>query len=204
MPGAIDGAVDGLRLALANLRESVAGVPTLRIGVTGLSRAGKTVFIASVVHALTEGGALPAFRAHSSGRIARVRLAPQPDANVPRFQVEEHIDAIARLRRWPSSTRAISQVRLMIEYEDRRAKRRRLALDIVDYPGEWLLDLPLLNMDFRAFSNEAVELAALPLRAPLAARWLGGRPLDGPGRARRRETHRGAARRLCRLSARLP
>ena len=183
MAGPIGGAVDGARAVLANLRETLGGTlggeRTLRLGVTGLSRAGKTVFIAALVHALTEGGALPAFRAHSGGRITRVRLAPQPDADVPRFQVEEHIDAIARERRWPSSTRAIAQVRLVVEYEDRRGRARRLALDIVDYPGEWLLDLPLLTMDFRAFSREASELSALPLRAPLAAEWLAlARSLD--------------------------
>ena len=31
--------------------------PTVRLGVTGLSRAGKTVFITALVHGLTRGGA---------------------------------------------------------------------------------------------------------------------------------------------------
>jgi len=41
----------------------------------------------------------------------------------------------------------------------------RLSVDIVDYPGEWLLDLPLLGKSFADFSREAFELAALPVRA---------------------------------------
>lgn len=37
--------------------------PTLRLGVTGLSRAGKTVFISALVHNLIHGGRLPMFEA---------------------------------------------------------------------------------------------------------------------------------------------
>src|SRR6185312_17336875 len=44
----------------------------------------------------------------------------------------------------------------------------KLHLDIVDYPGEWLIDLPLLAQDYRAFSSEALALAAMPSRAELA------------------------------------
>ena len=165
------------RIALDNFRDRLTsfGLPTLRIGVSGLSRAGKTVFITALVRALTDGGRLPLFRAQSSGRIARATIVPQPDDDVPRFQVEDHTDALVRLREWPDSTRAIAQTRVLIEYETQggwRGGARKLALDIVDYPGEWLLDLPLLDKDFATFSREAAELAALPGRADLAREWL--------------------------------
>ncbi|HRJ69543.1 MAG TPA: YcjX family protein, partial [Beijerinckiaceae bacterium] len=45
------------------------GQPTLRLGVTGLSRSGKTVFITALVHALISGGRLPVFRARAEGRL---------------------------------------------------------------------------------------------------------------------------------------
>ena len=35
----------------------------------------------------------------------------------------------------------------------------KLSVDIVDYPGEWLLDLPLLGKSFADFSREAIEMA---------------------------------------------
>ena len=41
--------------------------PTVRLGVTGLSRAGKTVFITALIHGLTRGGRFPVFEAYSSG-----------------------------------------------------------------------------------------------------------------------------------------
>ena len=169
---------DEARIALDTLAGRAAGLvtPSLRLGVTGLSRAGKTVFITSLVHNLVHGGRLPLFEAHKSGRIARAYLEHQPDDAVPRFQYEDHVAALVDRRVWPDSTRAISELRLTIDYESASAwgrmfSRGRLALDIVDYPGEWLLDLPLLGKDFPAFSREAAELAALPVRADLSAGW---------------------------------
>lgn len=151
--------------------------PSMRLGVTGLSRAGKTVFITALIHNLIHGGRLPMFEAQSSGRIARAALQHQPDDNVPRFQYEDHVADLVKQRAWPESTRQISQLRLTIEYESASGWSRlfpagKLNLDIVDYPGEWLLDLPLLSQDFREFSNRSLELANLPERRGLVAEWL--------------------------------
>lgn len=52
--------------------------PTVRLGVTGLSRAGKTVFITALVHGLIRGGRFPVFEPFASGRIARARLNRNP------------------------------------------------------------------------------------------------------------------------------
>jgi uncharacterized protein len=51
--------------------------PTIRLGVTGLSRAGKTVFITALVHGLVRSGRFPIFEAPATGRIARAYLAPR-------------------------------------------------------------------------------------------------------------------------------
>ena len=169
---------DEARIAL----DTIAGragdlfAPSLRLGVTGLSRAGKTVFITSLVHNLVHGGRLPMFEALQSGRIARAFLEHQPDDAVPRFQYEDHVAALVEQRVWPESTRAISELRLTIEYESASGWNRlfssgRLSLDIVDYPGEWLLDLPLLAKSYEAFSKDAFELAALPARESLSEEW---------------------------------
>src|SRR5262245_49121870 len=79
--------------------------PTVRLGVTGLSRAGKTVFITALVNTLINGGRLPLFRAYTDGRLIGAKLAPQPDDSVPRFAIEEHLKALLEDRRWPESTR---------------------------------------------------------------------------------------------------
>src|ERR1700760_2190518 len=117
--------------------------PTIRLGVTGLSRAGKTVLITALIHGLTRGGRFPVFEALATGRIARAQLAPQPDDAVPRFDYESHVRSLIAERRWPDSTVDISELRLVIDYQRHNGADRTLTLDIVDYPGEWLLDLPL-------------------------------------------------------------
>ncbi|RUV22027.1 YcjX family protein [Mesorhizobium sp. M7A.F.Ca.MR.245.00.0.0] len=169
---------DEARIALDTLSGRATGLfsPSLRLGVTGLSRAGKTVFISALVHNLIHGGRLPLFEAQKSGRIARAFLEQQPDDAVPRFQYEDHIAALVNDRAWPDSTRAISELRLTIEYESASGWSRmfssgRLSVDIVDYPGEWLLDLPLLGKSFADFSHEAFEMAVLPVREDLSQAW---------------------------------
>src|SRR5438128_10111683 len=145
--------------------------PTVRLGVTGLSRAGKTVFITALIHGLTRGGRFPVFEAYDSGRIARAHLEPQPDDAVPRFDYENHVRTLVSDRRWPSSTTDISELRLVIDYQRQNGADRSLTLDIVDYPGEWLLDLPLLNKSFEQWSAESLALSREGPRKKLAAPW---------------------------------
>jgi hypothetical protein len=169
---------DEARLALSTLGDRASDLlsPTVRIGVTGLARAGKTVFITALVHNLVHGGRLPLFRAFSTGRIADARLEPQPDDEVPRFDYEDHVRALVEDRIWPDSTRRISELRLTIAYESASFLKQRfgsgtLHIDIVDYPGEWLLDLPLLGKDFETWSRESIALSRNPARAAAAAAW---------------------------------
>ena len=164
------------RNAAASLADYVGGAG-LRLGVTGLSRAGKTVFITALIHNLTQGGRLPVFRVLAEGRLTSARLEPQPDDQIPRFAYEEHLAALTGAERiWPQSTRRISELRLTLEYASRRgwgSKARTLTLDIVDYPGEWLLDLPLLTKSYPQWSRETLEASASAARAPLAQDWRG-------------------------------
>ena len=145
--------------------------PTVRLGVTGLSRAGKTVFITALIHGLTRGGRFPVFEPFATGRIARARLEPQPDDAVPRFDYETHVRTLIEERRWPNSTVDISELRLVIDYQRQNGAERTLTLDIVDYPGEWLLDLPLLNKSYEQWSAESLALSRQRPRARLATQW---------------------------------
>jgi hypothetical protein len=151
--------------------------PTIRIGVTGLARAGKTVFITALVRNLVAGGRLPFFTSYADGRIVRAYLEPQPDDAVPRFDYEAHVGALSgEPPLWPESTRRISELRITIEYRsESRLKRAlgtgRLHVDIVDYPGEWLIDLGLMEQSFEAWSDEALALAAI--RTETAAEFAG-------------------------------
>ncbi|MEP3277312.1 MAG: YcjX family protein [Stappiaceae bacterium] len=174
----LTGLTDEARFALDNVAEAATSLttPNIRLGVTGLARAGKTVFISALVHNLIHGGRLPLFESAASGRLARAYLKPQPDDAVPRFDYETHVAALVDERIWPSSTHQVAELRLTIEFESasylaRKLGSGRIHLDIVDYPGEWLLDLPLLGKDFRTWSQEALAQSHDSARAGLADNW---------------------------------
>ena len=172
--------IDGGRIAAGGLQDFATGLlhPTLRLGVTGLSRSGKTVFITALVHALLKGARLPMFEAHAKGRITHCYLEPQPNDDLPRFAYEEHLAALTgENRHWPEGTRRISQLRLTFEYEPqgflaRRFHSGKLHVDIVDYPGEWLLDLPLMTQSYQQWSSATIAMAKKPPRLTHAAPWL--------------------------------
>ncbi len=170
---------DETRLAVGNMFDFATGLvaPSVRLGVTGLSRAGKTVFITALVHNLVRGGRLPVFDALNEGRLIGAHLDPQPDDDVPRFDYEAHVEALTGAdRHWPNSTRRVSELRVTLDYESatfwgRNVGPGRLNIDIVDYPGEWLLDLPLLGQSYAEWSARAVALSRVQPRKRLAAKW---------------------------------
>jgi predicted YcjX-like family ATPase len=165
--------------AFRNVSDFASGLvaPMVRLGVTGLARSGKTVFITALVHNLVAGGRLPFFDAAAQGRLLRAYLEPQPNEIVPRFAYEDHLtDLTASPPSWPESTRRISQLRLTLEYAStkfwkRQLGRERLHIDMVDYPGEWLLDLPLLRLNYESWSHTAIEQSRVPDRKKAAKDW---------------------------------
>lgn len=148
-----DTLVRGIEGAAARGRRALFE-PVIRLGVTGLSRAGKTVFITSLVANLLNRGRMPQL----GGAIEAAVLQPQPDDTVPRFAYETHLAALTGPDpHWPQSTRAVSQLRLSLRVRPTGllaglSGPRRVHLDIIDYPGEWLLDLALINQSYADWS----------------------------------------------------
>lgn len=164
----------GIESATSGLSEALFE-PVIRLGVTGLSRAGKTVFITGLVANLLDRGRMPQLSAHSAGRIDSVWLQPQPDMTLPRFDYEGHLAALTGdSPRWPDSTRAVSELRLSFRLRPDGwiaglTGPRILHLDIVDYPGEWLMDLALLDQTYADWSDALLSRMA---RRPEAAAFL--------------------------------
>ena len=95
---------DETRLALANLADRATGVvtPSVRLGVTGLSRAGKTVFIAALVHNLVHGGRLPLFKAYAGGPRRRRRGSSRSPTTPCRASTTSATSrALVEERLWP-------------------------------------------------------------------------------------------------------
>lgn len=164
--------------------------PVIRLGVTGLARSGKTVFITSLVANLLDRARMPALVAQAEGRISAAYLQPQPDDTLPRFDYETHLAALTSpTPTWPDSTRAISELRLTLRVKPSGLLGglqgpRRIHIDIVDYPGEWLLDLALLDKSFETWSDQVLTRIAPRAEAAeylaLAAETDGAAKLDEP------------------------
>ncbi|CAK0753828.1 YcjX family protein [uncultured Gammaproteobacteria bacterium] len=152
---------------------------TVRLGVTGLRRAGKTVFVTSLIDNLLKGGRLPLFDVVSANRFLAARLRPSPSRGASRFAYEDHLAAMSEAApRWPEPTHGVSQLRVSIRYHPGGTLRRAcrpiatLNLDLVDYPGEWLLDLPMLDQNYAEWSKLTLDMAQRPPRGALAKEWL--------------------------------
>jgi predicted YcjX-like family ATPase len=174
---------------------------TLRLAVTGLRGGGKTVFITMVVHHLLSARELPFLGAVQEDRLLGVRLLPPRPGDLPGFPFEPARLALAAPQpQWPAPTERLSALRLQLRFRVKGALRRRLGehrmltVQIIDYPGEWLLDLPLLEQSYQLWSTETLRAAEAPARAALAKEWRSFiATLDPNGPAAAGEAARAAA-----------
>ncbi|MGB1154037.1 MAG: YcjX family protein, partial [Paracoccaceae bacterium] len=133
----------------SQISEGLLGAP-IRLGVTGLARSGKTVFITSLISNLMEGGRMPQLAAFGQHRVQTAFLQPQPDDVISRHEPV-----------WPVNTKNVSQLRLSMKLNPQGLmsgirNSRVQHLDIVDYPGEWILDLTLLEKSYAQWSEETL------------------------------------------------
>ncbi|MBV7297683.1 YcjX family protein [Enterovibrio paralichthyis] len=153
----------------------------VRLAVTGLSRAGKTAFITSLINQLLHSATnprMPLFRPVREGRVLGARRVQQTQLHIPAFDYDIGIQSLrGQPPAWPSPTRDVSEIRLAIRFHPEKGALRLLQetatlyLDIVDYPGEWLLDLPLLSMSFDEWSRKQRGVLT-GKRQALAQTWL--------------------------------
>ncbi|MEI6860528.1 MAG: YcjX family protein [Shewanella sp.] len=149
----------------------------IRLAVTGLSGSGKTAFITGLVNQLLNAGLtgksndLPLWQVTRDERLYGVKRTLQPDLTVASFDYELGMNALKQsVPQWPESTRNISELRLTLKYQPSQGILAKLTdsaslyLDIIDYPGEWLLDLPMLKQNYGHWSMSQA------LRKPILAK----------------------------------
>ena len=140
----------------------------IRLGVTGLSRGGKTALITSLVNNISAFGLkgyeerMPRFQEYTSMGITYGGIARARDLSVTRFPYGSIMKSLEQDPPvWPESTDGISEIRLEIRYKNSHwylmGDEQRIFLDIWDYPGEWLMDLMLLDMEYEDFSDKCQE-----------------------------------------------
>ncbi|MDI1347595.1 MAG: YcjX family protein [Pseudolabrys sp.] len=160
---------------------------TVWLAVTGLSRAGKTVFITSLVHnllsALHNPNRMPLLKVVGDGRLIAARLEGAKAHLLPRFPYADNIETMAKTPAgWPQATADISEIGVDIRFVPTgligellgrlSGGAATLKLRIVDYPGEWLLDLPLMSQSYAEWSRSMLPLWRRGLRAEIAQDFL--------------------------------
>ncbi len=145
----------------------------VNLAVTGLSRSGKTAFITSLVNQLVNENSqsqLDFFDAIHQGRFIAAKRVPQRNLHIARFEYEKAMSSLSQTPpQWPEPTQGISELRIAIRYQPQDSLLKyatdtaTLYVDITDYPGEWLLDLPMLNQTFEQWSEATT---ALLMQAP--------------------------------------
>lgn len=153
----------------------------IRLAVTGLSGAGKTALLTGLLEQLlyvNDGAQLPYWQVARRGGVIGSRLVPSSHWSVSRFDYEGAVKALTdEQSRWPESTRDVSEIRLELKVKPQRGlagkltDQRRITLDLIDYPGEWLLDLPMLAQSYDQWSQQQAQLNNQPQRQPLFAEW---------------------------------
>jgi predicted YcjX-like family ATPase len=147
----------------------------ITLAVTGLSRSGKTAFITSLVNQLINEGNnshLSFFNPVYQGRFIAAKRVPQKNLHIPRFEYDASFSSFCNQPpTWPQATNGISELRLAIRYTPKSSLLKyatntaTLYLDITDYPGEWLLDLPMLNQTYEEWSESTLALMQEGTRA---------------------------------------
>ncbi|MBF1994075.1 YcjX family protein [Serratia symbiotica] len=153
----------------------------LCLAVTGLSRSGKTAFITAFVNQLLHvqsGARLPLFSPVREGRLLGVKRIAQRNLGIQRFTYDQGLAQLyGTPPSWPTPTRGVSEICLTLRYRSNSSLLRHfketstLYLEIIDYPGEWLLDLPMLEQDYLVWSRQMVGLLQ-GNRAQWAKPWL--------------------------------
>jgi len=156
----------------------------VKLAVTGLSGSGKTAFITALVKHLTtqsDDKNLPFFDVMREHRHIATKVVPQEALKVPTFDYPRALNALLPSdgeHTWPASTERINTLRLAIKYQSSSGLRGHfspqstLYLDIIDYPGEWLLDLPMLEQSYSQWCEQQYPLLLQHPRVNTSAEFL--------------------------------
>ena len=152
----------------------------VKLAITGLSQSGKSAFITSLAHQLVHANAgsnLPFFQKANTANWLGAKVI-ESHSGLKSFPLEESLHLLCQdSPTCPASTRDISELRLLIRYRPTNFLERKLApvanlyLDLVDYPGEWLLDMPMLSWTYQQWCQFTRQLCEKAPRKHLASSW---------------------------------
>ncbi|MGH7961628.1 MAG: YcjX family protein [Candidatus Binatia bacterium] len=144
-------------------------MPNIRIAVSGLANAGKTIFITQLIAHL-EHFKKSRFNLGPGRTIAEVKRVPLKKDGVQPFPYDEaRAHLLGRDPGWPPATRAVSGIVLeftlvdeMPRFFSKSKKRTHYRLEIYDFPGELLGDLNLPDREFAVWSVDTLRRLSDP------------------------------------------
>lgn len=130
---------------------------SFRIGVTGLSYAGKTVFLTSLINHLKHLD--PEKFKYPGGKVKgqpnEIRQFEEISCGDQQFPYKAHRDRMVNNNEWPAKTRDISRYKCRFKRTD---WLRPVELELFDFPGERISDFPIGQFDqYEAWSNHTLE-----------------------------------------------
>ena len=176
--------------------------PTVWLAVTGLSRSGKTVFITSLIHNLLSSvhnpNRMPLLNVVGERRLLAAHLEGPRANRLPQFPYLGNIEKMA-VPDWPERTADLSEIGIEVRFAPANAVGRLLSeitgnpasltIRIVDYPGEWLLDLPAAGAELCRVVARHAAVCCAKASAPRSAASFS--PFVGQHRAERGRQRRG-------------
>jgi len=167
----------------------------MNIAISGLKGSGKTVFLTNLLNYLLAGVRvnvlqdLPEYR-FTAGGFVPYSLVPDPQAAIPTlfpgdtfgrriFSYPRYVEMLTQ-GRWPDATDEISQFPCKVTLQDlQSARTEERRVNFLDFPGEYLCDLLLLNKTFAEWSAETLLTLALPPYGGYFRAFLEGRVPEG-------------------------
>jgi predicted YcjX-like family ATPase len=102
------------------------------------------------------------------------RLLP-PDSVYMRFDYYNKLRGF-RLEKpvWPKSTKAVSKTTVQLEFKSKYSilENQIINLELIDYRGEWIMDLSMLDLSFQEWSQNIIELSHEEKRVKYSQSWL--------------------------------
>ncbi|SFO88381.1 YcjX family protein [Hydrogenimonas thermophila] len=145
-----------IKSAKESMNDLSIPIRTKKIAITGLSRSGKTIFITSLIEQLLHQKKIDFVT--SKHNTFKVSLLP-PKPSVKRFDYYTFSKDIKINHKWPDGTDSISSITL--EFESKSSfpmqGNSKFRIELIDYPGEWILDLALLQMSFDEWSKKVID-----------------------------------------------
>ncbi|MEG3765216.1 YcjX family protein, partial [Alteromonas sp. 14N.309.X.WAT.G.H12] len=137
---------------------------THRFTITGLSRSGKSMLFTSLMTILKyrseeQYQCLPLLKRLPVELVDAMWLEPLDD--FPMFPIEEHMASLDK-GEWPAPTEDVYGFKMVVRLRQTSQLKKylfphtQIVFEFIDYPGEWITDLPMLGKTYAQWSDSSL------------------------------------------------